>query len=110
MKLRLVPMLSGPALALGLLAGCAVSPTGFGEGDFRIVHVMQRNWAVVQVAEDPTIWRATRDSNGYDPYGPPPRLRTTQGLAAIAQATGCRPVTASAYRNISGQVFAQVAC
>ncbi|MEY8841586.1 hypothetical protein AB9K41_21370 [Cribrihabitans sp. XS_ASV171] len=110
MKKRLVPLLSGSALALGLLAGCAVSPTGFGEGDFRIVYVMQRNWAVAQVAEDPVIWRATRDSNGLDPYGPPPRLRTTQGLTAIARATGCRPVAATAYRNIEGQVFAQVAC
>ncbi|MFC3614301.1 hypothetical protein ACFORG_11060 [Lutimaribacter marinistellae] len=110
MTLRNIVTTLGSVLGIGLMAGCAISPTGFSDGDFKVVYVMERNWAVAQVAEDPAIWRATRDSNGYDPYGPPPRLRTVQGLAAIAQATGCRPVTSTAYRNISGQVFAQVAC
>ena len=57
-----------------------------------------------------SCYRATRDNNNLNPFGPPPRLRTLQAIAAIQQATGCKPIVASMYQNISGQFFSQVSC
>lgn len=74
------------------------------------VRVMSRSWAVTQVAETPVIFRATRDWNNLNPFGPPARLRTTQAIAAIQKATGCNVIRKSMYQNISGQFFAQVQC
>ncbi|MEX0365934.1 MAG: hypothetical protein AB3N22_07685 [Ruegeria sp.] len=76
----------------------------------RTVHVLSRTWAVTQVSEEPVIYRATRDRNNLNPYGPPARLRTTQAIAAIQKATGCRVIRSSMYQNISGQFFSQVSC
>ncbi|WP_037310828.1 hypothetical protein [Ruegeria halocynthiae] len=74
------------------------------------VSVMSRTWAITQVSESPVVYRATRDNNNLNPFGPPPRLRTIQAIAAIQQATGCKPIVASMYQNISGQFFSQVSC
>ncbi len=74
------------------------------------VFVMSRTWAITQVSDEPVIYRATRDNNNLNPFGPPPRLRTIQAIAAIQQATGCKPIVASMYQNISGQFFSQVSC
>lgn len=74
------------------------------------VRVMSRSWAVTQVAETPVLYRATRDWNNLNPFGPPARLRTTQAIAAIQKATGCQVIRKSMYQNISGQFYAQVQC
>ncbi len=74
------------------------------------VFVMSRTWAVTQVSDAPVIYRATRDNNNLNPFGPPPRLRTIQAIAAIQQATGCKVIRSSMYQNISGQFFSQVSC
>ncbi|MEM7319008.1 MAG: hypothetical protein AAF408_08290 [Pseudomonadota bacterium] len=74
------------------------------------VGVYSRTWAVTQVAADPVIYRATRDWNNLNPYGPPARTRTSQAVAAFKAATGCTPIRSSMYQNISGQFFAQVKC
>ncbi|TMV07657.1 hypothetical protein FGK63_09315 [Ruegeria sediminis] len=76
----------------------------------RSVFVMSRTWAVTKVSDAPVIYRATRDNNNLNPFGPPPRLRTIQAIAAIQQATGCRVIRSSMYQNISGQFFSQVVC
>ena len=74
------------------------------------VFVMSRTWAVTQISDAPVVYRATRDNNNLNPFGPPPRLRTLQAIAAIQQATGCTPIRGSMYQNISGQFFSQVSC
>ncbi|WP_299988330.1 hypothetical protein [uncultured Ruegeria sp.] len=74
------------------------------------VFVMSRTWAVTQVSDAPVVYRATRDNNNLSPFGPPPRLRTIQAMAAIQQATGCKAIYSSMYQNISGQFFSQVSC
>lgn len=106
MKLRLA------LIAVATLSTSAIlhtAPAIAGE-ETKSVFVMSRNWAVTQVADEPVIYRATRDNNNLNPYGPPPRLRTTQAIAAIQQATGCKVIFNSMYQNISGQFFSQVRC
>ncbi len=76
----------------------------------KTVSVFSRTWAVTQVADELVVYRATRDNNNLNPFGPPPRLRTLQAIAAIQQATGCKVIRSSMYQNISGQFFSQVSC
>ncbi|WP_171100480.1 MULTISPECIES: hypothetical protein [unclassified Ruegeria] len=78
--------------------------------DTKSVTVFTRTWAVTQVADEPVIYRATRDNNNLNPFGRPAMLRTTQAIAAIQQATGCKVIVNSMYQNISGQFFSQVNC
>ncbi|WP_171178029.1 MULTISPECIES: hypothetical protein [unclassified Ruegeria] len=101
--------------ALLAIAAFAASATLFtsplsAKEETKSVFVMSRTWAVTQVSDAPVVYRATRDNNNLNPFGPPPRLRTLQAIAAIQQATGCKPIVASMYQNISGQFFSQVSC
>ncbi|GAA6190173.1 MULTISPECIES: hypothetical protein [Roseobacteraceae] len=106
MKLRSVLM--GLAATLALSA-CEMVPT-INEQPSKSVNVLSRTWAVTQVSEAPVIYRATRDTNNLNPFGPPARMRTTQAIAAVQQATGCNVIRSSMYQNISGQFYTQVAC
>ncbi|MFV0512384.1 MAG: hypothetical protein ACK5MY_01930 [Jhaorihella sp.] len=74
------------------------------------VEVMSRTWAVARVADTPAIYRAVRDTNNLNPYGPPAALRTIQAIRAIEAATGCRVDRSTLVQNISGHFFSQVAC
>ncbi len=98
--------------ALAVLAACSTVATGPAEAkeESKSVYVMSRTWAVTQVSDEPVVYRATRDNNNLNPFGPPPRLRTVQAIAAIQQATGCKVIRSSMYQNISGQFFSQVSC
>lgn len=100
--------------ALVALSACAdparLSLTGAPDTPTRNVTVYSRTWAVEQVSDDPVIWRATRDWNNLNPFGPPARLRTTQAIAALQKATECRVIRSSMYQNVSGQFFSQVSC
>ncbi|WP_299082494.1 hypothetical protein [uncultured Ruegeria sp.] len=105
-------LLRGTTVALMALLGLAtldVAPAAAKE-ETKSVFVMSRTWAVTQISDAPVTFRATRDNNNLNPFGPPPRLRTIQAIAAIQQATGCRVVVPSMYQNISGQFFSQVSC
>ena len=101
-----------PLLALAAVATLTVAPSApaVAKEETKSVVVLSRTWAVTQVAEEPVIYRATRDNNNLNPFGPPPRLRTVQAIAAIQQATGCKVIRSSMYQNISGQFFSQVSC
>lgn len=101
-----------PLMALAAFATLAVAQTApvAAKEETKSVFVMSRTWAITQVADAPVVYRATRDNNNLNPFGPPPRLRTIQAIAAIQQATGCKPIVASMYQNISGQFFSQVSC
>ena len=96
------------ATTLGLTAFNA-TPVAAKE-ETKTVSVLSRTWAVTQVSDAPVVYRATRDNNNLNPFGPPPRLRTVQAIAAIQQATGCKVIRSSMYQNISGQFFSQVSC
>ncbi len=105
-------LLRALCLALAGFAGLSTlsaAPAAAKE-ETKSVFVMSRTWAVTQVSDAPVVYRATRDNNNLNPFGPPPRLRTVQAIAAIQQATGCKPIVASMYQNISGQFFSQVSC
>lgn len=106
MKLR-IPLATLAALAM---VTATVSTPVAAKDESKSVFVLSRTWAVTKVSDEPVIYRATRDNNNLNPFGPPPRLRTIQAIAAIRQATGCRPIVASMYQNISGQFFSQVSC
>ncbi|GGH34416.1 hypothetical protein SAMN05444007_10764 [Cribrihabitans marinus] len=111
MKLRMTGLATAAFLAL---SACDQMPDLtrplYEEYPSKTVTVYSRYWAVRQVSDAPVIYRATRDWNNLNPYGRPARLRTTQAIAAIQKATGCRVIRSSMYQNISGQVFSQVAC
>ena len=93
------------------VALCALWPAIATAQDASVtVHVMSRSWAVTQVSQDPLMYRATRDMNNLNPFGPPARLRTHQEIAAFQQATGCTVGRKTHYQNISGQFFARVTC
>ncbi|SLN72581.1 hypothetical protein [Ruegeria meonggei] len=105
-------VLRGSILALVAITGLTAfeaTPVAAKE-ETKSVFSMSRTWAVTQVSDSPVVYRATRDNNNLNPFGPPPRLRTVQAIAAIQQATGCKPIVASMYQNISGQFFSQVSC
>ncbi|NVO57139.1 hypothetical protein HW561_15200 [Rhodobacteraceae bacterium B1Z28] len=105
-------LLRGTTVALAILLGLSAfdaTPVAAKE-ETKSVFVMSRTWAVTQIAETPAVYRATRDNNNLNPFGPPPRLRTIQAIAAIQQATGCKVIVPSMYQNISGQFFSQVSC
>ena len=74
------------------------------------VKILSRTWSVVQVSDEPVVWRAVRDWNNLNPYGPPAVPRTVQATRAIELATGCKVVRPSMYQTISGDFFSQVAC
>lgn len=105
-------VMRGTLLALAAVTGLAafgVAPVAAKE-ETKSVFVMSRTWAVTQVSDAPVVYRATRDNNNLNPFGPPPRLRTVQAIAAIQKATGCKVIVPSMYQNISGQFFSQVSC
>lgn len=105
-------LLRATGLVIATIAGLSAlnaTPAAAKE-ETKSVFVMSRTWAVTQVSDTPVVYRATRDNNNLNPFGPPPRLRTVQAIAAIQQATGCKPIVASMYQNISGQFFSQVSC
>ena len=105
-------LLRGTILAIAGFVGLTAldaTPVAAKE-ETKSVFVMSRTWAVTQVSEEPVIYRATRDNNNLNPFGPPPRLRTIQAMAAIQQATGCKVIYSSMYQNMSGQFFSQVSC
>ncbi len=105
-------LLRATGLAIATIAGLSTlnSAPAAAKEETKSVFVMSRTWAVTQVSDAPVVYRATRDNNNLNPFGPPPRLRTVQAIAAIQQATGCKPIVASMYQNISGQFFSQVSC
>lgn len=70
--------------------------------------VWGRVWTVTQPT--PGLFKAVRDNNNLNPYGPPARLRTHQAMRAYKAATGCRAIYATMYQNISGEFFAQLDC
>ncbi|WP_164659712.1 hypothetical protein [Tropicibacter sp. Alg240-R139] len=107
MKIRAtVPVL----LAALAVAGCEATNLTKPEYPTKSVGVMSRTWEVVQVADTPVIYRATRDWNNLNPYGPPPRRRSVQAATAIQQATGCRVIWSTMYEKITGQFYSQVSC
>lgn len=96
---------------VALISLCALWPAIATAQDASVtVHVMSRSWAVTQVSQDPAVYRATRDMNNLNPFGPPARLRTHQAIVAVQQATGCTVDRKTLYQNISGQFFARVTC
>ncbi|WP_420586388.1 hypothetical protein [Ruegeria sp.] len=105
-------VLRGSLLALAAVVGLTAfeaTPVAAKEAT-KTVSVLSRTWEIKQVSDTPVIYRATRDNNNLNPFGPPPRLRTLQAIAAIQAATGCKPIVSSMYQNISGQFFSQVSC
>ncbi|SDD25747.1 hypothetical protein [Ruegeria marina] len=98
-----------PAL-VGLVALSTFGTSAIAQDETITVRVMNRTWAVTQVSQEPVVYRATRDWNNLNPYGPPARLRTHQAIAAVQQATGCTVDRNTLYQNISGQFFARVTC
>lgn len=107
------PGLAAALAATLALAGCAELEATLWPGPDtapRQVSVYGRSWAVWQVAETPPSFRAQRDTNALNPFGPPAMTRTRQAIAAIEAATGCRVQRPSLYQNDMGQVTAQVRC
>lgn len=105
-------LLRGTMFALAATLGLTAFDVGpvAAKEETKSVFVMSRTWAVTQVSDAPVVYRATRDNNNLNPFGPPPRLRTIQAMAAIQKATGCKAIYSSMYQNISGQFFSQVNC
>lgn len=103
---------------LALLALLAIPACSDVDSAFRLgaqpvtqdVTVLGRTWAVWQVADAPLTYKAQRDNNNFNPYGPPAVTRTRQAIRAFETATGCRVVRSSLYQNDMGQFYAQMSC
>ncbi|WP_424832804.1 hypothetical protein [Ruegeria sp.] len=104
--------LRSTSLALATVVGLTsmVAAPVVAKDETKTVNVLSRTWEVTQVTDAPVVYRATRDNNNLNPFGPPPRTRTAQAIAAIQAATGCKVIFSSMYQNISGQFFSQVSC
>jgi len=70
--------------------------------------VWGRAWTVTQPVEG--LFKAVRDDNNLNPYGPPARLRTHQAIRAFHAATGCKAIYSTMYQTISGAFFTQLDC
>jgi len=92
-----------------LLAACESAPV-YNEPAPKLVQVYNRTWAVTQVADAPLTFRAIRDHNNNDPFGPPAKLKSVQAIRAIETATNCRVIRSSMYRNVSDFFYTQVTC
>lgn len=100
------------ALAL-MLAACTELPADWTvtrQAPATYVTAWGRIWTVTPVPEKPGFYKAVRDDNDLDPFGPPAMPRTHQAMRAIRVATGCRTDYASMYQTISGAFFARVNC
>lgn len=74
------------------------------------VTVWGRVWTITQPEDKPGFYKAVRDDNNLNPFGPPARLRTHQAIRAFHAATGCRAVYSTMYQTISGAFYAQLDC
>lgn len=74
------------------------------------VTVLGRVWTITRPADKPGYFKAVRDNNNLNPYGPPAMLRTLQAIRALEAATGCRVLRPTLYQNMSGEFFSQVSC
>ena len=99
-----------PALALAvILSGCDELPA-INEQPSKSVNVLGRTWAVTQIVDQPPTFKAVRDNNNLNPYGPPAALRTTQAIRAMESATGCKVILSTMYQNMSGNFFSEMSC
>lgn len=92
-----------------LLSACDEFPT-INEQPSKSVNVYGRTWAVSRIADEPPTFKAIRDNNNLNPYGPPAKLRTTQAIRAMETATGCKVILPTMYQNMSGHFFSQMSC
>lgn len=72
--------------------------------------VHSRIWKVVKHSEDPVVWKAVRDMNELNPYGPPAIPRTLQATRAIEACTSCKVIRSTMYQTITGSFYSQTAC
>ncbi len=70
--------------------------------------VWGRVWTISQ--PEPGLFKAVRDNNDLNPFGPPARLRTHQAIRAYHAATGCKAIYSTMYQTISGEFFTQLDC
>lgn len=70
--------------------------------------VWGRVWTITQ--PEPGLFKAVRDNNNLNPYGPPARLRTHQAMRAFHAATGCKAIYTTMYQTISGAFFTRLDC
>jgi hypothetical protein len=78
--------------------------------DAKQVTLWDRVWTVAPMAGQPDVWRATRDTNGNDPFGKPAIWRPSQGIRALETATGCTVDRSGLAQTISGAYIAPVIC
>ncbi len=93
-----------------LLAACESHPRYLVAGPDQTVEVLDRQWTVHQIASDPAYFRAVRDQTQFFLFGPPARTKTSQAIAALESATGCKTIRSTLYRNVSDHFIAQMDC
>jgi hypothetical protein len=106
------------AIALGL-AGCTEMDTYFDQTFGTMGHkwgndvqttYMGRTWQISRSSENLNSIRAIQDNNNLNPYGRPAMRKSIQAKRAIEQATGCRVVRDTLYKNVSDVFYSDVAC
>ncbi|MEX0287133.1 MAG: hypothetical protein AB3N23_21215 [Paracoccaceae bacterium] len=93
-----------------LLTACESLPRYPVNGEVKTVEVYGRKWNVDQITVEPVYYRATRDQTEYFLFGPPARTKTSQAVAALQKATGCKVIQSTLYRNPSDQFITQMSC
>lgn len=101
-------LILGCVLAISACTDLQMQMTGTAPA--KQVTVLGRVWTVSQVADKPGFYKAVRDNNNLNPYGPPAMLRSLQAIRALQAATGCTVVRSTLYQNMSGEFFSQVSC
>lgn len=72
--------------------------------------VMGRTWQITRKAENINSVRAERDNNDLNPFGGPAVRKSIQATQAIEQATGCKIIKGTLYKNVSDVFYADVLC
>lgn len=106
------------AVVLGL-AGCSDMETYFDQNIMTMKNTwgndvqttfMGRTWQVSRDSDNLNSIRAIQDNNNLNPFGRPAMRKSVQATRAIEQATGCKVVRNSLYRNVSDVFYSDVAC
>ncbi|MBL4769246.1 MAG: hypothetical protein JKY94_16330 [Rhodobacteraceae bacterium] len=71
---------------------------------------MGRTWQVSRNAENLNSIRAVQDNNNLNPFGRPALRKSIQATRAIEQATGCKIIRKTLYKNVSDVFYAVVLC
>lgn len=107
-KMALMAVVLGLAGCDGINPALVIDETQWYNGGQTMV--MGRTWTITREAKNLNSVRAERDNNNLNPFGGPAVRKSIQASRAIEQATGCKIVSGSLHKDVSGVYAANLLC